>query len=116
MLAFNSIHSIPVQALDRGHRSVIANRILRILLHAKIPSLAVTANHLVLLAKLLTMPNKAMDLLTKPKELSKKETTKVNEEAALIRLALSIDGVIHWSNNNVDSVDALRRLTRSVTR
>ena len=95
---------------------MIANRILRILLYAKIPSLAITATHLTMLAKLLTMPNKSMDILANAKEVSKKGNAQINEEAALIRLAYGIDGVVHWTTDTVNSVDALRTVTRSVMR
>ena len=95
---------------------MIANRILRILLYAKTPSLAVTADHLTMLAKLLTMPNKSMDILANAKEVSKNGNAQINEEAALIRLAYGIDGVIHWTTDTVNSVDALRTVTRSVMR
>lgn len=95
---------------------MIANRILRILLYAKTPSLAVIADHLTMLAKLLTMPNKSMDILANTKEVSKNGNAQINEEAALVRLAYGIDGVIHWTTDTVNSVDALRTVTRSVMR
>lgn len=112
---FKSIQTIPVQSLERGHRSVIANRILRILLHAKITSLAITAEHLTMLAKLLTMPNKSMDILVNAEE-SKKGLVETGEGAVLIRLARGIDCTMGWSEDNVYAVNALRTLTSSVMR
>ncbi|KAL2038147.1 hypothetical protein N7G274_009095 [Stereocaulon virgatum] len=110
---FKSIQMIPVQCLERGYRSVIANRILRILLHANFTSLAIAAEHLTMLAKLLTMPNKSMDILENAEE-SRKGLVETGKGAVLIRLARGVDCTMGWSEDKMYAVSALKTLTSSV--
>lgn len=114
--ALRSIQAIPTKAFDRGQRSKLANRVLRILLLANTMNLARTTDHLILLAKLIQMPNKSMNILTNENDVPRKGSEKPKDEIALISLALGIDGVVCWSEDNVHSVRALRRLTSSVMR
>lgn len=116
VVAFEGIQTIPVQALDRAQRSDIANRVLCILLQTEPPSLATTTDHLNLLAKIITIPKKSMHILTTTIDTKRKRETPPDPLSALISLACGIDGFIHWSAEQIDSVAALRRLTRSVMR
>jgi len=115
-VAFEGIRTIPVQQLDRAQREEIANRILRILLQTKVPSLATTTDHLDLLAELTTMPNNSMDILTNTFDNGKTRLTRPEGEFALMTLACDIDGFLTWSIEQIDSVAALRRLTWSTMR
>ena len=114
VVALRSIQATPVNAFDRGQRSKLANRVLRILLLANMSKLARTTDHLILLAKLVQIPNKSINILTNEIENPRKGTTQIKDETALISLARGIDGVIGWSEDNVHSVRALRRLARIV--
>lgn len=75
-----------------------------------------TTDHLILLTKLIQMPNKSINILTNENEMPNKGSGKLNDEMALISLARGIDSVVGWSEDNVHSVRALRQLTRSVMR
>ena len=75
-----------------------------------------TTEHLTLLAKLIQMPNKSINILNNESEVPTKGSGKRDVEAALIGLARGIDGVVGWSVDNVHSVRALRQLTHSVMR
>lgn len=115
-VAFQSIQTTLINKLDRGQRSNLANRIFHILLDANVTSLAKTAEHTELLAKLVTLPNRSMDLLTSVHESPSVGPRQAREEAALFSLATRIDGVVRWSADNLRAVDALKRLTHSVMR
>ena len=78
--------------------------------------LARTTDHLILLAKLIQMPNKSMDILTSVNEISGQGSENPKDEMPLISLARIIDGVVGWSEDSVHSVRALTQLTRSVMR
>ena len=78
--------------------------------------LARTTDHLILLAKLIRMPNKSINILTNEVENSGKGSAQPKDEIALIGLARGIDGVVGWSEDNVHSVRALKQLARSVMR
>ena len=114
--ALRSIQATPTNAFDRGQRSKLANRVLRVLLLANMLTLARTTDHLTLLAKLIQMPNKSFDILTFENEFLRKGSEQPKDDMALISLARGIDGVAGWSEHNVHSVQALRQLTNSVMR
>lgn len=116
VVALQSIQATPYNAFDRGQRSKLANRVLRILLLANMSKLARTADHLILLVKLIQMPNKSFNILTNEIEITGKGYEEPRDEMALISLARGIDGVIGWSEDNVHSIKALRQLTHSVMR
>ncbi len=116
ILAFRGILKIPVRALDRQQRSNIANRVLHILLNAKLSSVAATNDHLNMLTKLLKIPNKSMEILSSEKKTSKEKSAQINEDVALLRLASIIDSTLHWSYDLIQCVTALGRLTRCVMR
>lgn len=116
VVALQSIQATPCNAFDRGQRSKLANRVLRILLLANMSKLARTADHLILLVKLIQMPNKSFNILTNEIEITRKGYEEPKDEMALISLARGIDGVIGWSEDNVHSIKALRQLTYSVMR
>lgn len=116
VIALRSIQAVPANAFDRGQRSKLANRVLRILLLANMTEIARTTDHLILLAKLIQTPNKSIFILTNEKEMPGKGSEKPKDEIALISLARGIDGVVGWSEDNVHSVRALRQVTRSVMR
>lgn len=116
VVAVRSIQATPATDFDRGQRARLANRVLRILLVANMSKLARITDHLILLAGLIQMPNKSIELLTNDAERSKKGSTQPKDEAALISLARRIDGVVGWSEDNVHSVRALRQLARLVMR
>ena len=92
----------------------MANRVLRILLLANMSKLARTTDHLILLVKLIQVPNKSINILTNEKEMPRKASAQANDEMALISLARGIDGVIGWSEDNVHSIKALSQLTHTV--
>ena len=116
ILAFRGILEIPVRALDRQQRSKIANRVLHILLNAKIYSVAATNDHLDMLTKLLDMPNKSMEILTYDK-ISKGQSAQVDDDVALLRLASKIDSSTSpWSDDVIHCITAVERLTRRVMR
>ena len=116
VVALRSIKETPTNAFDRGQRSKLANRVLRILLLQNTTPLARTTDHLILLAKLIQMPNKSMDILTSVNEISGQGSENPKDEMPLISLARIIDGVVGWSEDSVHSVRALTQLTRSVMR
>ena len=115
ILAFRGILEIPVRALDRQQRSKIANRVLHILLNAKLSNVAATNDHLSMLTKLLGIPNRSMAILSYEK-ISKGKFTQTNEDVALIRLASVIDSTLLWADDLIHCVTALERLTRRVMR
>lgn len=114
VIAFRSIQATPTNAFDRGQRSKLANRVLRVLLQANILNLAKTTEHLILLTRLIQMPNKTFNVLTNENEIPRKGSGKPRDEMALIGLARGIDGVVGWSEDNMHSIKALKQLTRSV--
>lgn len=116
VVALRSIQATPATDFDRGQRARLANRVLRILSIANMSKLARITDHLILLAGLIQMPNKSIQLLTNDAENSKKGSAQPKDEVALISLARRIDGVVGWSEDNVHSVRALRQLARSVMR
>ena len=116
IVALWSIQVTPTNAFDRGQRSKLANRVLRILLLANMSTLGRTTEHLTLLAKLIQMPNKSINILNNESEIAMKGSRRREDEASLISLARGIDGVVGWSMDNVYSVRALRQLTHSVMR
>ena len=116
VVALGSIQATPTNAFDRGQRSKLANRVLRLLLFANMSKIAKTTDHLILLVKLIRMPNKSINILTNENEMARKGSEKHKDEVALISLAQGIDGVVGWSEDNVHCVRALRQLTRSVMR
>lgn len=116
LVDFRGIQAISTKALDRGQRSKLANRVLRILLVANTTNLARTTEHLILLAKLIQMPNKSMNILTNENDVPRKGSEKPRDEIPLMTLARGIDGVVGWSEDNVHSVRVLRQLTNSVMR
>lgn len=116
IVALRSIQVTPANVFDRGQRSKLANRVLRILLLANMSTLGRTTEHLTLLAKLIQMPNKSINILNNESEVATKGSGKRKVEAALIILARGIDGVVGWSVDNVQSVRALRQLTHLVMR
>ena len=115
-MALRSIQVTPTNEFDRGQRSKLANRVLRILLLANMSTLGRTTEHLNLLAKLIQMPNKSINILNNESEVAAKGSGRREDEASLISLARGIDGVVGWSVDNVHSVRALRQLTHSVMR
>lgn len=115
ILAFRGILEIPVRALDRQQRSKIANRVLRILLNAKLYSVPATDDHLDMLTKLLEMPSKSMEILTCEK-ISKEKSAQVNDNVALLRLASVIDSSVPWSDDLIHCITAVERLTRRLMR
>lgn len=116
VIALQSIQAAPNNIFDRSQRTKLANRILRILLLANMSALAKTTDHLILLAKLIQMPNKTINILTNENEMPRKGYEEPKDGVALISLARGIDGVVGWSEDNVHSVRALVILTRSVMR
>ena len=114
VLAFESIQQTAVEAFDRGQRTQLANRILHILLLANVRTLARFIDHLVLLCKFLMNPNKSMDIFGHTNQIVNKKRLQESQETTLVRLARRIDGVAQWSNDNVNSVITLKRLTQSV--
>ena len=115
-IALQSIQATPTHEFDRGQKSKLANRVLRILLLANMSKLARTTDHLILLARLIQMPNKSINILTNEVENPGKGSAQPKDEIALIGLAQGIDGVVGWSEDNVHSVRALKELARSVMR
>lgn len=115
-IAFRSIQATPTNAFDRGQKSKLANRVLRILLLANMSNLAKTTDHLVLLTKLIQTPNKSLNILTNEDEMPRKGSEKPRDDMGLIGLARGIDGVVGWSEDNVHSIKALKQLTHSVMR
>ena len=111
ILAFRGILEIPVRALDRQQRSKIANRVLHILLNAKLYSVPATNDHLDMLTKLLEMPNKSMEILTCEKNPIGK-SAQLNDDVALLRLASVIDSSVPWSDDLIHCITAVERLTR----
>lgn len=79
-------------------------------------TLARTTDHLILMSKLIQIPNKSINILTNENEMPRKGSEKPKDEMALISLARGIDGVVGWSEDNVHSVRALRQLAHSVMR
>ena len=116
VVSLQSIQVTPTSEFDRGQRSRLANRVLRILLLANMSKLTRTTDHLILLAKLIQMPNKSINILTNEIENPGKASAQPKDEIVLIGLARGIDGVVGWSEDNVHSVRALKQLARSVTR
>ena len=116
IVALRSIQATPTNAFERGQRSRLANRVLRILLLANMSKLARTTDHMVLLAKLIQIPNKSINILTNEREMPRKGSIQPKDEMALISLARGIDGVIGWSEDTVHSVRAFRQLASSVMR
>ena len=116
VVALRSIQTTPTNAFDRGQRSKLANRVLRILLLANMSKLERTTDHLILLAKLIQMPNNSISILTDENEMPRKGSAQPKDELALISLARGIDGIVGWSEGNVHSVRALRQLACSVMR
>ena len=114
-LAFRGILEVPVRALDRQQRSKIANRVLHILLNAKLYSVPATSDHLDMLTKLLEIPNKSMEILTYEK-ISRGKSAQTDNEVALLRLASVIDSGLAWSVDLIDCITAVERLTRRVMR
>ena len=114
LVAFRSVQATSINAFDRGQRSKLANRVLRILLLANMSNLARTTDHLVLLVKLIQVPNKSFNILTNENEMPRKTSAQPKDEMALISLARGIDGVISWSEDNAHSVKALRQLAHAV--
>ena len=78
--------------------------------------LARTTDHLILLVKLIQMPNKSINVLTNENGIPRKGYEEPKDEVALISLARGIDGVVGWSEDNVHSIGALRQLAHSVMR
>ena len=115
ILAFRGILEIPVRALDRQQRSKIANRVLHILLNAKLYSVPATNDHLDMLTKLLEMPNKSMEILT-CKKIPRGKSAQMNDDVALLRLASVIDSIVPWSDDLIDCINAVERLTRRLMR
>ena len=116
VVAFQSIQATSTNEFDRVQRSRLANRVLRILLLANMSKFASTTDHLVLLSKLIEMPNKSINILTNEAENPRRGSVQPKEEIALISLARGIDGVVCWSEDDVHSVRALKQLARSVMR
>ena len=114
VVVLQSIQATPTEGFDRGQRSRLANRVLRILLLADMSKLARTTDHLILLARLIQMPNKSINILTNEAENPGKGSAQPEDEIALIGLARGIDGAVGWSEDNVQSVRALKQLARSV--
>ena len=112
-LTFRGILEIPVQALDRHQRGKIANRVLHILLNAKLSSVAVAVDHLNMLTKLLGIPNKSMEILA-CETISEGRSAQATEDVALLRLASVIDSTLAWSDDLIHCITALERLTRRV--
>ena len=115
-VSLRSIQATPTNEFDRSQRSKLANRVLRILLVANMSKLARTTDHLILLTKLIQMPNKSINILTNEVENPGKGSAQPKDEVALIGLARRIDGVVGWSEDNVQSVRALQQLAHSVMR
>lgn len=116
VIALQSIQATPCNAFDRGQRSKLANRVLRILLLANMSKLARTTDHLVLLVKLIQIPNKSINILTNENETIRTGYEDFKDEIALMSLARGIDGVVGWSEDNAHSIAALRQLAQSVMR
>ena len=116
ILAFRGILEIPVRALDRQQRCKIANRVLHILLNARLYSVPATNDHVDMLTKLLEMPNKSMEILTYEK-ISKGKSVQVDDDVALLRLASRIDNsTLPWTDDVIYCITAVERLTRRVIR
>ena len=116
IFAFRGILEIPVRALDRQQRCKIANRILHILLNARLYSVPATTDHVDMLTKLLEMPNKSMGILIYEK-ISKGKSAQVDDDVALLRLASRIDSsTMPWSDDVIHCITAVERLTRRVMR
>lgn len=113
-VAFQSIEYLLPDELEPEQRSNLANRILRILILVNMPSLAQTS-HLAVLTKLISIPIKSMSILTKSSEILPKDSKQASE-VALITLARGIDELTKWSVENVETVEVVKRLTRSVMR
>lgn len=92
----------------------LANRVLRILLLANKSELARTTDHLILLTKLIQLPNKSINILNNEVERPRKGSAPPIAEIALMSIARGIDGFLRWSEDSVHSVRALRQLARSV--
>ena len=116
IVSLQSIQATPTNEFDRGQRSRLANRVLRILLLANMSKLARTTDHLILLAQLIQNPNKSINILTNEIENPGKASAHPKDEIVLIGLARGIDGIVGWSEDNVHSVRALKQLARSVIR
>lgn len=114
VVALQSVQTTRIRAFDRGQRGRLANRVLRILLLANMSNLARITDHLILLAKLIRMPNKSINILTNEAELSKKSSAQAKDGMALFSLARRIDDVRGWSEDNLHSVKALRQLASTV--
>lgn len=115
-VAFEAIRTFPVEEIHREHRSDIANRVSRIILHNKVPNLAMMTEHLSLLAAMTTIPNKFMHILTDTSDDGESRLGQHGGDFALITLARCIDDYVHWSVERIGSVAALIRLARSVMR
>ena len=115
-LAFESIQRLSPMEIERGQRSQLANRILRILLHANMSSLGKCRDHLMVLIKLLAISNKSMDILLNVTEDSSEKSKQIDNEPTLMILARRIDGSPERSYDNVHCVKALQKLTHSVIR
>lgn len=120
--AFETIQRIPSSAFTKTHRTEIANKILRIILHKKALDLPRMTENIIFLIRLLEHPNSKMAILNNPSGLSREDSTEAeirHEEStfepALIVLADKI-GNQAWSVDHVGCTSALRLLTQLVTR
>ena len=113
-VAFESIQILSPGYLNREQRSLLANRALRVLLHANISSIAQRRDYLTVLCQLFTMPNKSMNVFSTVCDSQPEGGKDADAIPTLIMLASQIDSAVSWSNEHVQSVETLLMLVREV--
>ncbi|KAL6715509.1 hypothetical protein ACLMJK_006470 [Lecanora helva] len=111
-IAFKAIKNQSPRYLERRQRSSIANHILRIVMHINIPTFELLIDHLVILIKMLTIPNSEMVILSDTgKAVPHQEGS---NELTLITLTRQLDGRVKWTTDDIQAVEVLQRLASAV--
>ncbi len=110
-LALESLQYIPVHAFDRKERSTISNQLLCEIVQ-KTAYDKTTARDISLLVKLISIPSKSMNVLTKLNGLSEQDPLGKENVAMLINLGHSLDG--YEPEVHITALSGLRCLARQI--
>ena len=112
-LAVESLQCIPTHAFDRKERSTLSNQLLREVMHTT-SDITSTARNITLLVKLISIPSKSMNVLTKLNGLAGEEAPGKEDEntAMLVTLAHNLDKC--HPEVHIGALRGLKQLARQI--
>ncbi|KAG8526655.1 uncharacterized protein KY384_008084 [Bacidia gigantensis] len=112
-LAFESLHFIPVEELSAGQRTILADCVLRTLLSGRTTTSEDISDHLNMLCKLISKPEKRMCILRNLEPATNADPAPSNEPV-LTRLAKLTRPASRLHQSKATCLDAFNRLVRRV--